>query len=59
MGHADTRMLERVYAVLPPALIAERLRVELGVPVGLPGVGQDRDRPAPIDGTDGTPGTTA
>jgi hypothetical protein len=31
LGHMDTRMLERVYAVLPPALIAERLRAELGV----------------------------
>jgi hypothetical protein len=50
LGHADTRMLERVYAVLPPALIAERLRAELGV-------GQDRDRPASNPGTDGIPGT--
>jgi integrase len=39
MGHADTRMLERVYAVLPPALLAERLLAEV-----------DRDR----IGTDGS-----
>src|SRR2546427_9121941 len=31
MGHADTRMLERVYAVLPPAVIGERQQIELGL----------------------------
>lgn len=29
MGHADTRMLERVYAVLPPAILAARLTEEV------------------------------
>jgi integrase len=31
MGHADTRMLERVYAKLSPELLGARLRAELGL----------------------------
>jgi integrase len=46
MGHADTRMLERVYAALPPALIAERLRAELGIrdTIGTTASSQDASR---------------
>jgi integrase len=34
MGHRDTRMLERVYAKLPPDLLAARLRAEMGLDTG-------------------------
>jgi integrase len=42
MGHSDTRMLERVYAVLPPALLAERLIAE----VDRDRIGTDASAPA-------------
>src|SRR5437899_12614245 len=52
MGHADTRMFERVYAVLPPAVIAERLQIELGLHRDR--IGTDASAQA---GNAGTPGT--
>jgi integrase len=42
MGHADGRMLDRVYARLPPALLRERLAAELGLDtVGTDATGSD------------------
>jgi integrase-like protein len=34
MGHADTRMLQRTYARLPPDLLAARLATEMGLDTG-------------------------
>ena len=34
MGHADGRMLDRTYARLPPAILRERLMVEMGLDTG-------------------------
>jgi hypothetical protein len=34
IGHKDTRMLDRVYARLPPALLRERLLQALGIDEG-------------------------
>jgi integrase len=50
MGHADTRMLERVYAVLPPAILAERLIAE----VDRDRIGTDRSASVATDATSET-----
>jgi integrase len=55
MGHADTRMLERVYAVLPPALLAERLQVELGVNRDTIGTDASRFNATPATGETAAP----
>jgi hypothetical protein len=66
MGHKDTRMLDRVYARLPPALLRERLLQALGIDEGSCSAGAvDASGPAGQNGRSGrtvepvTPGKMA